>query len=184
MNFKTKISNFYLILILFSLGGCAAFSNKEKKNTILSKIKKRKSTCYYGLIAQPESTKRLCAIWRKKWNSDQRQPVLAYNTKEDCSLTECEKSFDLKKYGCTSLQEWKDITPAKESDINTPCYCDFIPIDNDKRGDEACAIWKPGEKFVKEYHFLTYCTFETCKNNPFIYSKGYCNNQFQKFFED
>lgn len=161
-------------VVLFFTGAC--ISMREPSPPV------PKRDCYCGLItitaAQPQKT---CALWYKDWNKRIPQMVLASSSNSTCTVQQCQKDF-AKAKTCKSVEPWMETvtTPAV---ADAPCYCDWVPLPNDPRGSSACAIWKPGDQFLLEYHFTQRCDFLTCQSSPFRTSKALCPKGFRTFYE-
>lgn len=161
-------------LMAFLMGAC--ISMREPSPPV------PKRDCFCGLItinaAQPQKS---CALWYKDWNKRIPQMVLASSNNPNCTVQQCQKDFANAK-SCKSIDAWTEtVTPAATA--NAPCYCDWVPLPNDPRGSSACAIWKPGDQFLLEYHFTQRCDFLTCQSSPFRTSKALCPKGFRTFYE-
>jgi hypothetical protein len=135
--------------------------------------------CFCGLIKSGQSDKTYCAIWPKKLRSDRPTKAFASEPATDCDTSACEK-LDEKVDSCSRFTEYKmpEVTALPE-----PCFCDFVPITGSPLGDEACAIWRPGDKDLLEYHFVERCEIDDCRKPPFAYSKSHCQNKFAPYYK-
>ncbi|MGE0173647.1 MAG: hypothetical protein AB7T49_12695 [Oligoflexales bacterium] len=135
--------------------------------------------CFCGVIKSGQSNKTYCAIWPKKLRNDRPTKAFASRPSKDCSTDACEK-MDSEVEACSRFTTYQmpEVVPLPE-----PCFCDFVPITGSPLGDEACAIWRPGDKDLLEYHFLDRCELDDCKKPPFAYAKSHCQNKFVPYYK-
>ena len=139
-----------------------------------TKTNKNKLSCYCGVLESLDNEVH-CGLWKKEKGYKQQTP-LTFTQTRDCTPKKCMELA--KQYGkCRSLTFWK-ATPFKSDDIASRCYCDTVKIENKK----YCAIWKPGDHFLREYHLIKNCTAEVCKSDIFRFSKSYCSAGFQTYY--
>lgn len=156
----------YIFFFLFPLAGCWTTRSVEEAGP-----------CYCGILKPDAKKTEVCAVWKMNWNSDERQEVLDFEETKNCSLKDCQEKFSEK--ACTDYQAWL-LPPPSPPTNEEPCFCDFVRVDHSK-GEIACAIWKQGDKMLREYHFLAECNASACESK-FNDSEGYCKNKFQPFY--
>lgn len=162
-----------LLLLSLSLLTSACISLREPDPPI------PQQECLCGTITAPTGTK-TCALWYKHWDKKRPQPVLTTANKGKCTVDACKKFPNASL--CNAFEAHVE-TPLTKMPADMPCFCDWVPMPNDRRGASACAIWKPGDLFLIEYHFTERCDFLTCKAAPFQYSKTFCTKGFRSFYE-
>lgn len=133
--------------------------------------------CYCGVLKPDPNKPEVCAVWNMNWTSAERQEVLDWKETTNCSLKDCQENFSQKS--CTDYQAWLE-PPAPPPVSEDPCFCDLVRV-NHARGEIACAIWKQGDKNLREYHFLAECDVNACKSK-FSEAEFYCKNNFVPFY--
>lgn len=156
----------YMLMITLTVSGCWTTRSAVEPGP-----------CYCGVIKPDAEKEAVCAIWTMHWNSTERQEVLDWQDAKNCSLKDCQESFSEKS--CTDYQAWLEPPPPPPAN-DEPCFCDFVRVDH-VQGEIACAIWKQGDKNLREYHFLTECNASVCESK-FHEANYYCKNKFQSYY--
>jgi len=138
--------------------------------------------CYCGWAGDPGNFSKLCAAWRQKWRGQGRQRVLDYVLASRCEARDCAVYFS-GTTSCLAFETWPNEGAAQgdPSPAGEDCFCDYATVSKGGARIEACALWRRGDRFLREYHILPSCGPSQCLREPFVSTKYYCPGRLIKF---